>query len=385
MSSKPGRTIPLSEPEVSGNEWRYVKDCLDSGWVSSTGAYATRFEEVVAKYTGARYAIAVMNGTAALHLSYIALGIGPGDEVLAPALTFIAPVNAIRYCGATPVFLDCDLQTLGADPFKAEMYIDRHYKQSPKGLKNKRSGAILKAIVVVHVFGHPVDMDPWLSLAKRYRLPLVEDATESLGSTYRGRQTGVMGKIGVFSFNGNKILTTGGGGMIVTNDKSIAERVRHLSTQAKSNPLAYDHDEVGYNYRLSALSGAMGVAQMERLDEFVQIKRANAERYRKAFAGTGVQLLWEQPWARSNFWLCTLRVSARIKNALLKHFIRKGIQSRPVWKLIPSLPMYADCPADSLPNAKAIYESCLNLPSSIGLNNSDIDYVASTVRRFISL
>lgn len=377
------RWIPLSEPEISGNEWRYIKDCLDSGWVSSTGTYTTRFEESVMRYTGASHAIAVSNGTAALHLSYLALGIGPGDEVLVPALTFVAPVNAVRYCGATPVFLDCDPETLGIDASKAELYIDRHYRKSPKGLKNKRSGSILKAVVLVHVFGNPVDMDPWLSLSRRLQLPLIEDATESLGSTYKNRQTGVMGRIGIFSFNGNKILTTGGGGIVVTEDIAIARRIRHLSTQAKSDPLVYDHDEIGYNYRLSALAGAMGVAQMERLDEFIRIKRSNAETYRKALLDSAAEFLWEQAGVRSNFWLYTLRVPRKLKTPLLHHLLAHGIQARPVWKLIPTLPMYRTCPMDSSVCAEKVHQTCLNIPSSVNLRQNDIRCVAKTIKDFL--
>lgn len=277
--------IPLSVPEISGNEWKYVKDCLDTGWVSSVGNYVTRFEEMVAHYVGTKYAVATVNGTSALHVSLIACEIQPNDEVIVPTLTFIAPANVIRYCNAYPVFMDCDADTLCINIQKVTDFITKEYEQRDDGYTyNKKTNRRIKAIIPVHIFGHPSDMDGLLEVCRGKNIDIIEDATESLGSEYKGQKTGSFGKIGCFSFNGNKIITTGGGGMIVTNDESIAKRIRHLTTQAKSDPFEYDHDEIGFNYRLTNVQAAMGVAQMERLDEFIAFKRKNYVIYKEMFS-----------------------------------------------------------------------------------------------------
>lgn len=376
--------IPLSEPEISGNEWKYVKECLDKGWVSSVGQYVTRLEEALAQYVGTAYAVAVVNGTAALHLSMIACGLQPNEEVIVPTLTFIAPANVVRYCGAYPVFMDCDQNTLCMDVEKVTDFLINECVRNEDGLTySKKTRRRIRAIIPVHVFGHPTDMGPLMDIATKYNIAIIEDATESLGSEYKGLKTGTFGIIGCFSFNGNKIITTGGGGMIVTNEAHLAEHMRHLSTQAKKDPLAYDHDEIGYNYRLSNIQAAMGVAQMERLEEFVAIKRKHALQYRELLSGLNkVELLWEKEWVKGNFWLYTIRVPREDREPLLKFLISRNIQARPVWKLIQSLPMYRHCQSYLVEKAPEAQERCLNLPSSVGLKESEIEYVVEAIKAY---
>lgn len=376
--------MPLSEPEISGNEWKYIKECLDTGWVSSVGKYVTRFEEMMADYVGADYAVATVNGTSALHISLIAAGVQPGDEVIVPALTFIAPVNAVRYCGAYPVFMDCDPETLCMDILKVIDFIDSECELHKDGYTyNKNSGRRIVAIIPVHIFGHPVDMNALLNICEKGNIAIIEDATESLGSQYKGIKTGSMGKAGCFSFNGNKIITTGGGGMVVTNDKYLADKIRHLTTQAKKDPFEYDHDEVGYNYRLTNIQAAMGVAQMERLEEFVRIKRENAIIYKELLSDIdGVKLLWEKSWAGSNFWFYTITVQREHKRPLMDFLLGKNIQVRPIWKLINTLPMYKDFLAYKIINAVESYERCINLPCSVNLKEEDIIFVRDCIKEY---
>ncbi|MFH1428724.1 MAG: DegT/DnrJ/EryC1/StrS family aminotransferase, partial [Candidatus Margulisiibacteriota bacterium] len=246
-------------PEIRGNEWKYVKECLDTGWVSSSGDYVKKFEQHFADYTGAKYAIACVNGTSALHISLLITGIGADDEVIMPALTFVAPANAVRYVGAWPVFMDVQRDTWELDPEKLNDFINQECEYKNSCLINKNTGRQIKAIIPVHILGHPVDMDPILDIARRYELPVIEDATESLGAKYKGKNVGTIGDIACFSFNGNKIITTGGSGMIVTDNKAWADKAHYLTTQAKDDPLEYIHNEVGYNYRLPNILAAMGI------------------------------------------------------------------------------------------------------------------------------
>ena len=319
MSNKHSFQIPLSEPVISGNEWKYIKDCLDTGWVSSVGSYVHRFGEMVTNFVGSKYAVATINGTAALHISLIVCGIQPNDEVIVPTLTFVAPVNTIKYCGAEPVFMDCDPETLCVDTNKFVEFIENNTIKKDDGYTyNKNTGRRIKAMIPVHIFGHPVDMDNFIKICIARNINIIEDATESLGSEYKGEKTGSFGKTGCFSFNGNKIITTGGGGMIVTDDENLAKRARHLTTQAKSDPFAYDHDEIGYNYRLTNIQAAMGVAQMEKVEEFIEIKRENAALYRELLTGIdGMGFLWEKTWAKSNFWFYTIKVAKQYKKSLM--------------------------------------------------------------------
>jgi len=379
--------IPLSEPLISGNEWKYIKDCLDTGWVSSVGAYVNRFEEMVANYVGTQYAIATVNGTSALHVSLLACGVQPDDEVIVPTLTFIAPVNTVRYCGAHPVFMDCILNTFCMDVQKVKEFIIIECEQRRGGYTyNKRSGRRVKAIIPVHILGHPVEMDELVKICHQYNIDVIEDATESLGSQYKGKKTGTFGKIASLSFNGNKIITTGGGGMVLTNREELASRVRHLTTQAKRDPFEYDHDEIGYNYRLTNVQAALGVAQMERLPEFINIKRKNAEIYRRLLSDLKeVEIVWEAEGVISNFWIYAIRVSRKDKRPLMDFLMAKGIQVRPLWKLIHTLPMYKDCQADNIGNAIDAYETCISLPSSVTIREEEINFVVSSIREFYNV
>jgi len=376
--------IPLSVPVIDGNEWKYVKECLDTGWVSSVGGYVTSFEKAVARYVGSRYAVATVNGTAALHVSLMACGVRPGDEVIVPALTFIAPVNIVRYCQAEPVFMDCDPETLCMDAGKFIDFIKRETVQKRDGFTyNKTTGRRIRAVIPVHVFGHPAEMEPLVKICCKRKIDIIEDATESLGSEYKKKKTGTIGKVGCFSFNGNKIITTGGGGMVVTNDRKIADRIRHLTTQARSDPVEYDHDEIGYNYRLSNIQAAMGAAQLERLAIHIEIKRRNALIYRKGLSGISeIEFLWERPWAVSNFWLCTIKVAKKHKRRLLYHLLSKGIGARPIWKPVNSLAMYRGCQSYRVEDAPKAYDTCLNIPSSVNLTKAEIERVVETIKGY---
>ena len=376
--------IPLSEPVISGNEWSYIKDCLDTGWISTVGTYVTRFEEVIASYIGTKYAVATVNGTSALHVSLIASGVQPDDEVIVPALTFISSVNVIRYCNAYPVFMDCNEYFLCIDVQKVIDFIRNECEQRNNGYTyNKETNRRVKAIIPVHVFGHPSDMDKLLEVCKENNIDIIEDATESLGSEYKGKKTGSFGKAGCFSFNGNKIITAGGGGMIVTDDEVLVNKMRHLTTQAKKDPFEYDHDEIGYNYRLNNIQAAMGVAQMEKIEEFVQIKRENAKLYIELLASIkGLEFLEEAEWVKSNYWLFTIKIPKEHKNPLIKHLLSKSIQVRPIWKLISSLPMYSGFQSYKIDRADDVYESCISLPSSVNLKQSEIEYIANEIGNY---
>ena len=271
--------IPLSVPEIRGNEWRYVKECLDTNWVSSGGSYVDRFEQLVAQQAETKYAVATVNGTSALHVALIVAGVQPEDEVLVSTLTFIAPVNTIRYVGAWPVFIDAEPTCWQMDPERVVEFLEKDCRWSDGRLYNRHTGRRVTAIIPVHILGHPVDLDPILAVAKKFGLKVIEDATEGLGATYKGRGLGSLGDIACFSFNGNKIITTGGGGMLVTNSEEWFTKAKYLTTQAKDDPIEYVHGEVGYNYRLTNLLAAVGCAQMEQLDSYVAIKRKIAARY----------------------------------------------------------------------------------------------------------
>ncbi len=377
------KRIALSEPEISGNEWKYVKECLDTGWVSSAGAFVTRFEKSVAAYTGAREAVSTVNGTSALHVSMVALGVMPGDEVVVPAITFVAPVNAVKYCGAQPVFMDCEPDTLCMDTSKLATFLKKECFRGKDGFTyNSSTKQRVKAVVPVHVFGHPARMDELVDACLGRNIEIIEDATESLGSEFMGGKTGTFGAAGCFSFNGNKIVTTGGGGMVVTGDRAIAARIRHLTTQAKGDDFEYEHDEVGYNYRLTNIQAALGVAQMERIEEFVSAKRRNAGSYRRLLTEKA-GLVWEKPWARSNFWHSAIRAGEEKRGTLVRHLAEKGIQVRPLWKPAHLLPMYRDCQAYRVENAGAAYRSCLNIPSGVALKDEQIELVAAEINRVL--
>lgn len=384
ISEKKILPIPLSQPVIIGNEWKYIKDCLDSGWVSSAGDYVTRFEEVVSKFTGTKFAIATTNGTSALHLSLIACEISQNDEVIVPTLTFVAPVNTIRYCGANPIFMDCDPQTLCIDTEKLAEFMEKYTCLKDDGYAyNRETGRKIKAVIPVHVFGHPANMKELKEICDKYHLIIIEDATESLGSEFQGLKTGSFGKTGCFSFNGNKIITTGGGGMVVSDDEVLVKKIRHLSNQAKKNSFEYDHDEIGYNYRLTNILAAMGVAQMEKLNEFIFLKRKNALFYKEKISlENKVELLWEKEWAKSNFWFYTIKTPKGCKDGLIKHLASKEIQARPAWKLIHTLPVYRDFQAYCIEAAIEIYDRCINIPCSVNLKNNEMEYVVEKINEF---
>lgn len=384
ISDTSHKRIPLSEPVMGGNEWKYIKECLDTGWVSSVGSFVDRFEETVARYMGVSYAIAVVNGTSALHLALLVAGVKEDDEVLVPTLTFIAPVNAVCYTGATPVFFDCDPRTFCLDVKGIQKFFLEECEQRGNGyIYNKKTGRRIAAAIPVHIFGHPTDMDPLHAICAEYNVKLIEDATESMGSLYRGKKAGGLADIGCLSFNGNKIITTGGGGMLVTNNKQWADRARHLSTQAKKDPLLFDHNEIGYNYRLTNIHAAMGVAQMEVLDNYIARRRAIANFYRERLGGIPqVRFLQEAPATESNYWLSTICVAQEHQHPLLRHLHESKIQARPVWKLIHTLSMYQDCQSYNIKHAFVAAATGINIPSSVSLREEDLAHVVHSIQNY---
>lgn len=372
---QPAAPISLHEPEFAGREWEYVRDCLDTGWVSSVGAYVDRFERDLASYTGAAHAIATSNGTSALHLCLLLAGVKSGDEVLVPTLTFVATANAVCYLGARPHFVDSESVSLGVDASSLDAYLRDAAHLIDDVCVNRQTGAAIRALVVLHVFGHPCNLDALDALAHRWRLILIEDAAESLGSSYHGRHTGNVGRLSALSFNGNKVVTTGGGGAVLTNDPELGRRAKHLSTTARTaHRWNFVHDEVGYNYRLPNINAALGCAQLERLPGMLRRKRALAERYARAFAGMrGARFLAEPPGTVSNYWLNAIVLDVgnqSERDDLLKALNEAGYGSRPVWTLMHRLPMYDACPRMNLETATRLEASIINLPSSAKLETS---------------
>ena len=373
-----GSNVPLGlhEPEFSGNEWSYIKDCLDTGWVSSVGRYVDEFEARLVEFTGADHAVAVVNGTAALHVALLVAGVKAGDEVLLPTLNFVATPNAVTYCGAIPHFVDSDEGRFALDPHALANYLETVAERYADGYRNRHTGRRLVAVIPMHVFGHPADLPQLLEVADRFSLQVVEDAAESLGSLLEGRHTGTFGKLGVLSFNGNKIITTGGGGAVLTNDADLAQYLRHLSTTAKRpHRWNFVHDMTGYNYRLPNINAALGCAQLERLPDMLKRKRRLAQAYAKSFSEiTDIRFVQEPDGCRSNYWLNSIALSVPDEltlNALLTTVNDAGYQCRPVWKLMHRLPMYADCPRAPLPVAERLEKSLINLPSSATLGKEN--------------
>ncbi|HWA70574.1 MAG TPA: LegC family aminotransferase [Rhizomicrobium sp.] len=367
----PGR-VGLHEPLMAGNELAYLKDCIDTNYVSSVGAYVDRFEADLAAYTGAARAVAIVNGTAALHLALMLAGVEAGDEVLVPALTFIGTVNPLAYIGAVPHFVDSEERTLGIDPVALREYLNTIAHVENGVCINTGTGRVIRALLPVHTFGHPADLDGLMAVAQDFRLVLVEDAAESIGSTYRGRHTGTFGRIGVLSFNGNKTITTGGGGAILVNDPELGKRAKHLSTTAKQpHRWAFIHDEVGYNYRMPNINAALGCAQLERLDSLLADKRRLHEAYAKAFAGMNdVRLMGEPDGTKSNFWLQALLLDESVasqRDAILAATNDDGVMTRPSWTLVSSLKPYAQSPRMALPVAGSLERRIINIPSSAQL------------------
>jgi aminotransferase in exopolysaccharide biosynthesis len=369
------RPVALHEPRFGGNEWAYLKECLDSTFVSSVGKFVDRFEAELAAYTGARHAVAVMNGTAALHIALQLAGVQPDDEVLIPALTFVATACAVRYCGASPHFVDSEERTLGVDIDALRDYLQGATELRAGKCVNRSSGRIIRALVPMHVFGHPMDIEAALALARDFRLMLIEDAAESLGSTVHGRHTGTFGVMGTLSFNGNKTVTTGGGGAILFDDAELARRAKHLTTTAKvPHRWEYRHDAVGYNYRMPNLNAALGCAQLEQLDGFIAAKRRLFERYRTAFARVPqVRLMSEPSGSRSNYWLQTLLLdesAAGQRDWILAATNDAGLMTRPVWTLMHLLEPYRDCPRMDLSAAESLVRRIINIPSSSQLGSA---------------
>lgn len=364
--------VALHEPRFAGNEWMYVKECLDTGWVSSVGKFVDRFEADLAAFAGAKHAVAVVNGTAALHVALRLAGVQPGDEVLIPALTFVATANAVAYCDATPHFVDSEERTLGLAPQALREYLQDITEIRSGQCVNRATGRVIRAMVPMHTFGHPVDVEGLLAVARDFHLALVEDAAESLGSTYHGRQTGTFGLMGTLSFNGNKTITTGGGGAILTNDESLAKHAKHLTTTAKvPHRWNFVHDEIGYNYRLPNINAALGCAQLEQLPEMLVAKRKLFQRYQTAFAPMeGVKLMVEPEQCQSNYWLQTLLLDAeqaQQRDAILTATNDAGFMTRPAWVLMHELAPFKDCPRMELTGAQSLTKRLINIPSSSGL------------------
>jgi aminotransferase in exopolysaccharide biosynthesis len=359
--------IPLHDPRFIGNEKKYLMECIDSNFVSSVGEFVGRFEKMCADYTGSKYAVAAMNGTAALHIALQLSGVKRDDEVLTQALTFIATANAIAYTGAKPVFIDVDKETMGLSPEKVEAFLLSNSEMKVDGFcYNKITGRRISACIPMHTFGHPIKLNELQKVCKHYNIALVEDAAESIGSYYKGKHTGIFGKFGVLSFNGNKIITTGGGGMILTNDEQLAKKAKHLTTQAKV-PHAWEfvHDNIGYNYRLTNLNAALGCAQMEGLDHLLKLKRTLAEQYKDFFKNTEFKFFEEPKDCKSNYWLnAVITKDRKQRDEFLEYTNHNGVMTRPIWELMSRLPMFADCQTDDLENSIWFADRVVNIPSS---------------------
>lgn len=364
--------VSLHEPSFDGKELEYLKECIDSTYVSSVGKYVDRFESELAKFTGAKYAISVVNGTAALHVALKLAGVKQGDEVLLPALTFVATANAITYCGAIPHFADSEDSTLGIDVPKLHEYLSKTTSQESGKCINKITGRVIRAIIPMHTFGHPSDIDGLQSISNDFNIVLVEDAAESLGSFYGGQHTGTFGLLGTLSFNGNKTITTGGGGAILTNNEVLARQAKHITTTAKL-PHAWEfrHDEIGYNYRMPNINAALGCAQLEQLPSKLKAKRELFLRYQSAFKGLkGVQLFSEPMNCQSNYWLQTLllnEIESKYRDDLLSAANNSGIMMRPIWVSMNELKPFKDSPSMELTNAKLLSKRIVNIPSSPSL------------------
>ncbi len=384
----PAGFIPLCVPVIQGNEWTYVKDCLDTGWVSSVGNYVDKFEAQVAQAAGTPYAVAVATGTAALHIALLVAGVEADDEVLISTLTFIAPANAIRYCGAHPIFVDAEPRYWQMDVQRVADFLQEDCTFINGEVRNKATGRRVKAIVPVDILGHPVDMQPLLALAEQYHLVIVEDSTESLGATYYQKPVGSLSHIACYSFNGNKLITTGGGGMIVTHNAAWAKRAKYLTTQAKDDPLEYEHGEVGYNYRLTNIQAALGCAQMEQLPEYLAAKRRIAATYNEAL-GTmpGITGFPQAPYAESARWMYTLLIDDSITGIHSRdvlHLLEKErIQTRPLWQPLHLSKAFPGAQVLGGQVAEKLNQQGLSLPCSVNLSSDNQETVIDAVIRCI--
>ena len=359
--------IPLHEPKFVGNEKNYLNDCIDSTFVSSVGKYVDRFEKEFASYVGAKFAIATVNGTAALHVALKLVNVEKDDEVITQPLTFIATCNAISYCGAKPIFLDVDLDTLGLSPKALRDFLEQNCEVVNNQCINKTTKKVIKACVPMHTFGHPCRIVEIKEICDIWNISLVEDSAESLGSFYKDKHTGTFGKVGAFSFNGNKIITSGGGGVIVTDDEVLARRAKHITTTAKiPHPYEYVHDEIAYNYRLPNINAALLVAQMENLKRFLDSKRELALTYEEFFKTVNVDFIKEPKDSKSNYWLqAVLHKDVNQRDEFLEYTNKNGVMSRPIWRLMNELEMYKECQKDELQNAKYLEQRVVNIPSSV--------------------
>jgi len=366
--NEPEAFIPLHEPRFIGNEKRYLAECIDSTFVSSVGKFVDTFEEVTAAYTGAKRAVVCVNGTEALHMALLLAGVERDEEVITQPLTFIATANAIAYTGAKPVFVDVDRDTLGMSPASLRNFLEESGEVRNDGFcYNKSTGRKLSACVPVHIFGHPCRIDEIVEICSRFHIPVVEDAAESIGTLYKGKHTGTFGKLGILSYNGNKTITTGGGGMILTDDEALGKLAKHLTTQAKvPHQWEYVHDHVGYNYRMPNINAALGVAQMESLDYFIRKKRELAAAYKLFFDSIGVSFFTESEYAFSNYWLNAVILENRQeRDDFLEYTNINKVMARPAWRLMNRLPMFENCQVYRIDNAMWLEERIVNVPSSV--------------------
>lgn len=359
--------IPLHEPRFIGNERKYVLDAIDSTFVSSVGKYVDTFEEKISKKTGSKFAIATSNGTSALHIALLMAGVKPNEEVLTQSLTFVATANAINYTGAKPVFLDVDMDTMGLSPVKLKEFLKKKTTSKNGFTYNKLTGAKISACLPMHTFGFPCRIDELVEVCDEYNITVVEDAAESLGSVFKGKYTGTFGKLGVFSFNGNKTITAGGGGIIVTDDEELAKLTKHITTTAKvKHPWEYNHDIVGYNYRMPNLNAALACAQLEQLDSYIKNKRILANEYEQFFDNTSFKFIKEGKDSYSNYWLMALILKDfKERESFLEYTNSNGVMTRPIWKLMHTLNMYKDCQVEDVSNSVWLEERVVNIPSSV--------------------
>lgn len=383
--SKNEKLVLLSVPNLAGNEWKYVKDCLDTGWISSAGSYVNTFEEKVAEYAGAKYGVATMNGTAGLHISLELMGVKPGDYVIVSNITFVASANAIKYTGAEPILIDAAPDTWQMDLDLLEEFLEEKTSINDEGdrILNK-DGRCVRVIMPVHIQGNIFDVDRFASICKKYNMPFIEDAAEALGSRYKGISAGRFGKLGVFSFNGNKIISCGGGGVIITDDEVLAKKAKHITTTAKTDPMLYHHDQVGYNYRLVNVLAAIGVAQMELLPDFVKKKQAIGNYYREHLDGVAdIEFQKIADDVEHNNWLFTIQTKHQPE--LLKYLNANKVISRPFWMPMNQLPMYKDCIYISKnDNCKVIHETCLAIPCSTNITEEEMSIVVTEIKKALS-
>ena len=370
----------LSGPNIAGNEWKYVKDCLDTGWVSSVGAYVDQFEKMSAEFAGTKYAVATSSGTTALHICLVMMGVNADDYVITPNITFIATSNSIKYTGANPIFIDTDAATWQMDLNLLEEFLSKETEQRNGVCHYKKDGKRIPVIMPVHVLGNMCDMDKLMGLAKQHNLTVIEDSTEALGSYYKSKHAGSFGLLGTFSYNGNKIITTGGGGMIVTDDETLAKKAKHLTTQAKSDAFEYIHDEIGYNYRLVNVAAAMGVAQMEQLPGFIQRKYEIIDFYKNELDGVGdIKFQGVSDDVKPNWWLPTI-FTAKQKD-VLKILNDNKMQSRPFWVPMNQLRMFTEnIYYNHADRSNFVYQHCLSIPCSTYITNNDLKAVTGKIK-----